>query len=353
MSRITNGIQSTRRGFTLVELLVVIAIIGLLTSVILPTLKSGAKSQRQNAVEDNLETFAVALGAYLQWDPYHLTPITTEEFVNSDYYSDHHVGDMFDWDGTHLTDYFYSYEYMIVSAKHDEFVVLARPIAPYKCDCTAIIQMTCDLDDFTCVSEILGEDEAAVLAHENRELLAQIRVQSAIAELLAEADDPEQSKAVLPTLKDPFSAFEAFSIIDTNNDAKFDNDEWNELMTPRLNDPRVLTIMKNALRDAATIEGIGESDFEVSFGDLSGDPAELFSTESVAEFISSMRVDHGTQRSLTANVKALNEARERGNFEAGKRIHDALHRKITGPQSKLEPQDARLLDSYVEVLRPN
>ena len=54
----------TRRGFTLLELLVVIAIIGILSSALVVSVKSGYKQARQANCKSNLRQFGVALTIY-------------------------------------------------------------------------------------------------------------------------------------------------------------------------------------------------------------------------------------------------------------------------------------------------
>jgi prepilin-type N-terminal cleavage/methylation domain-containing protein len=65
------GVSSTQEGFTLIELLVVIAIIGLLASLLLPTLVRAKESSRATVCRNDLRQ--IGLAAHMYADDYNDT----------------------------------------------------------------------------------------------------------------------------------------------------------------------------------------------------------------------------------------------------------------------------------------
>lgn len=58
------GIQSPRRGFTLVEVLLVIVILGILASIVVPQYSSGAQEARQASLRQQLHNIRTAIDLF-------------------------------------------------------------------------------------------------------------------------------------------------------------------------------------------------------------------------------------------------------------------------------------------------
>ncbi|MCC2669231.1 MAG: prepilin-type cleavage/methylation protein [Armatimonadetes bacterium] len=328
-----------RSGFTLIELLVVIAIIAVLIGLLLPAVQKVREAAARASCTNNLKQLAIAMNTYRGRSggyPASLASLAP--------YLDENTSAL---DGT-ADGYRFGLRLIDGPNGSADFKIIASPAEPGK---TASAWL-CVMKDEVVVDCTTAEQGLLALQRRREMEVANLEAAARAVSTLFELD-PRAAGEIRSTLRDPEIIPCVYELLGAGErgvsiDGIFDP----QSVDPEL-DPILHTFLAQVWANGAY--GAGEEDVNllpaVQLSDITGDPAQLFTIDSV-RLLTMRAVSHrGVLQSLLVKLDAAEEAERRGN-ERAKAGHLRAFANELGAQSgkKLDPGTAQMLRNLSSTL---
>ncbi len=349
------------KGLAFTELLIVIVTIATAVGLILPEAQMSREDNNEQAGHEAVRRMGIAFAAYEAEHGRFPRRVNQDNGFWGAIGKENHLS----FSGAN-DEFFmglgYKFTY-IVTAKgksdrgnansENEFTLVATPISP---GLTA--SKTHSIDPESIASDDAGETVVKITTETtpgsdvNRELaLAAVREcgKSLILDLLLDPGSTVDSKSLKSSLRDEAEVKQAFNELDSDNDGTVTFCEILEVKDQRLE------TLKKCIIEQLHLGVRGEQLKElpgVSFQELKGDPAELFSFTEVRTSSLIAIENQGLANSAIGSLDAAEKAELRQALKVRDKILSAFQAKISAQSGKKIPEDsAELLHELGEILK--
>jgi hypothetical protein len=332
------------RGFTLVESLFAIAFIALMVPLLDARVHYAQLASVRVTIEDDLRGLA---------DWFQDTKQKTNKFPESlDDFPRDAIKHIEFRDGA-IKDKSYNYCFRLLELTDFHFVIEARP-----CDGGGDGTVVYCVDETHAETRQVvtcGTDEGAVQDQEVRDLTVKLLAFKSIHHVIASSDEVDLAREIRSFVALEETRDLVFDVMDGNQDGQIAQGELLAFGQPREDDPPSIAIARQFLRESSSILRLDVGQYDgIRREDLEGEPADLLSPSTLADFVRVSASRPGVAHALNQKLLTAELAEARDDFESGAGAIRAFKNQLRAQRGKsLTFEDADVARTMVDVVFPN